>query len=123
ISPPWMLDQAPPGLSGWGEGSRLPWFEEVLGMEESTTYQAIVRRGREEGREQGRVEGGRRLLLLQGETKFGPPDASTRAASQSINDPARLEELGVRWVSASSWQELLAQPTPRRRNGGRRAKP
>src|SRR5262249_50780074 len=32
-------------------------FEEVLGMEESATYQAIVRRGREQGREEGRVEG------------------------------------------------------------------
>src|SRR5258706_15374661 len=41
-------------------------FEEVLGMEESATYQAIVRRGREEGR----AEGARHTLFLQGKQKF-----------------------------------------------------
>src|SRR5438876_1884033 len=51
-------------------------FEEVLGMEQSATYQAIVRRGR--------AEEARRMLLLQGETKFGPPDAATQAALESI---------------------------------------
>jgi predicted transposase YdaD len=94
-------------------------FEEVLGMEESATYQAIVRRGREEGR----VEGERRLLLLQGETKFGPPDRAARATIESINDLARLEELGVRFVNAGSWQEWLAPPATRRRSGRRRPGP
>ena len=54
-------------------------------MEESATYQAIVRRGR--------AEGERHLLLLQGERKFGPADAAVRAALENINDLARLEEL------------------------------
>jgi predicted transposase YdaD len=92
-------------------------FEEVLGMEESATYQAIVRRGREEGR----AEGARRLLLLQGEAKFGPPDAAARAALESIDDLARLEELGVRLMSAGSWQEVLPSQARRRRNGRRRS--
>jgi len=86
-------------------------FEEVLGMEESATYQAIVRRGR--------AEQARRLLLLMGETKFGPPDTATAAAIEAIGDLARLEELGVRLMSAGSWQELLP-PAPRRRNSRRR---
>jgi hypothetical protein len=85
-------------------------FEEVLGMEQSATYQAIVRRGR--------AEGERRLLLLLGETKFGPPDPATRAALEATTDLAELEALGVRLLSAGSWQELL---TPRRRNGRRKA--
>jgi predicted transposase YdaD len=89
-------------------------FEEVLGMEESATYRAIVRRGREEGR----AEGERRLLLLQGKAKFGPPDAATRAALEAITDLTQLEALGVRLISVSSWQELLP---PRRRNGRRKA--
>jgi predicted transposase YdaD len=93
-------------------------FEEVLGMEESATYQAIVRRGREEGR----AEGERRLLLLQGETKFGPPDAAVRAAIESISDLARLEELGVRLMSAGSWQELLPPQTQPQRGGRRRSR-
>ena len=89
-------------------------FEEILGMEQSVTYQAIVRRGREEGR----TEEARRLLLLQGETKFGPPAAATRAALESIGDLAYLEELGMRLMTASSWQDLLPSPAPRRK--GRR---
>src|SRR5438876_579558 len=74
-------------------------FLEVFFMEQSTTYQAIVRRGR--------AEGARRMLHLQGETKFGPPDAATQAAIESIDDLKQLEELCVRLMSAGSWQELL----------------
>jgi predicted transposase YdaD len=88
-------------------------FEEVLGMEESATYQAIVRRGR--------TEGERRLLLLLGEERFGPPDAAARAAIEQIGDGAALEALGVRLLSAESWQELLSRPAPRRRAGRRKA--
>jgi predicted transposase YdaD len=91
-------------------------FEEVLGMEESATYQAIISRGRVEGR----TEGERRLLLLQGEEKFGPPDAATRAAIEAITDLAHLEELGVRLVHVSNWQDLLASATPRRRKSRRK---
>jgi hypothetical protein len=69
-------------------------FEEVLGMEESATYQAIVRRGR--------AEEARHLLLLQGEAKFGRPDAATRAAIEGIGELARLEELGVRLLSVET---------------------
>lgn len=93
-------------------------FEEVLGMEQSATYRAIVSKGREEGR----TEGERRLLLLQGEAKFGPPNAVARAAIESIDDLGRLDELGVRLISAGSWQELLALPAQRRRNGRRGSK-
>jgi predicted transposase YdaD len=94
-------------------------FEEVLGMEESTTYQEIVRRGRElgrkEGREEGRTEEARKILLRQGEKKFGPPDAAVWAAIESIVDLARLEDLTDRLLSVDSWQELLPpQGQPRR---------
>jgi len=83
-------------------------FEEVLGMEESSTYRAIVRRGR--------VEEARHVLLLQGETKFGPPDPAARTAIENITDVAELEELAVRFVNADSWQELLGnRGRPRRR--------
>jgi predicted transposase YdaD len=88
-------------------------FEEVLGMEESATYRAIVRRGR--------AEEARHVLLLQGETKFGPADAPTRGAIEAMNDLPGLEALAVRLLSADSWQELLAPPPPRRRTSRRRA--
>jgi predicted transposase YdaD len=97
-------------------------FEEVLGMEQSATYQAIVRRGRDEGRTEGRAEGERRLLLLQGEKKFGPPKAAVRAAIEGIDDLARLEELGLRLISASSWQELVLTKAQRRPNGKRKSR-
>jgi hypothetical protein len=97
-------------------------FEQVLGMEQSTTYQAIIRRGREQGREEGRVYEALYLLLLQGAAKFGPPDAATQAALESISDLGQLEELGVRLMSVGSWQELLPRQTQRRRNGRRRSK-
>jgi predicted transposase YdaD len=86
-------------------------FEEVLGMEESATYQAIVRRGV--------VEGARRILLRMGEIKFGAPDAATRVALEEINDLARLDKLSARLLSVDSWDKLLA-PVQRRRNGRRR---
>jgi predicted transposase YdaD len=92
-------------------------FEEVLGMEQSTTYQGILRRGRE----QGRLEEARRILLLQGELKFGAPDDATRAAIEAVGEPALLEDLAARFVNAGSWQELLARPAARRRNGRRRS--
>jgi hypothetical protein len=84
-------------------------------MEQSATYQAILRRGR--------VEGARRMLLLQGEAMFGPPDTAMRAAIEAIDDLLELEELAVRLVSAGSWHELLPPSTARRRNSRRRSKP
>jgi predicted transposase YdaD len=79
---------------------------EVLGMEESSTYRAIVRRGREEGE--------RRMLLLLGEAKFGAPDTATRAALESITELDQLEALGVRLMNVGSWQELLAGRGPKK---------
>ena len=80
--------------------------------EASSTYQAIVRRGR--------VEGARHFLLLVGSDKFGPPDPATLAALEAIDDMSRLEQLGIQLMSATSWQELLPTP-PRRRRGKRRS--
>jgi predicted transposase YdaD len=85
-------------------------FQEVLGMEQSATYQAIRRRER--------AEEARRFLLLQGETKFGPPDAATRTAIEELSDLGRLEELGVRLLNADSWKEFL--PTSVASRKGRR---
>jgi hypothetical protein len=79
-------------------------------MEESATYQAIVRRGREEGRE----EEARRFLFMLGEAKFGLADAAVHAAIERISDVKRLEELGVRIGQVGSWKELLSPGTHRR---------
>ena len=73
-------------------------------MRDSSTYQAIV----EEGLAQGRAEGERRLLLLVGETRFGPPDDATRSRLEAITDADFLERLARRLMIVSSWSELLA---------------
>jgi len=88
----------------------------VLSMKESTTYQLIL----QEGQVKGALAEAQKLLLLQGEKRFGPPDADTLAALCGINDVARLEELWVRLLDARSWQDLLPPAKPRRRTGRRR---
>ncbi|MFN0073487.1 MAG: hypothetical protein ACKVVP_18555, partial [Chloroflexota bacterium] len=90
----------------------------VRNMRESSTYQLILNEGRAEGRDQGRAEGrdegrateARSLLLLMGATKFGAPAPAARSALESITDIARLERMGPRLLSATSWDELLATP-------------
>ena len=107
-----------------------PFKGERIGLEISSTYQAILRQGYEKGRrdsrkieyKQGRAHEARRILLRQGKMKFGPPDAPTRAAIENMVRPVELEALAVRLLSASSWAELLTQPKPKRRQRRRRSK-
>jgi predicted transposase YdaD len=100
-------------------------LEGVQNMQESTTYQAILREGRNEGLIEGRNEGliegrnegliegrvseARRLLFLQGEIRFGPPDESIRHDIEAIRDVERLERISKRLLDASirDWQGLL----------------
>lgn len=69
-------------------------------MRDSSTYQAIL--------DEGRAEGERRLLLLIGESRFGPPDDATRSTLDAITDAEILEQLARRLMTVSSWTELLA---------------
>ncbi len=91
-------------------------LEGVNNMQESTTYQAILREGREagreEGREQGRLDGERRLLLRMGTKRFGKPDAATVATIEAIQDINRLEALGERILDTNveDWDGLLGTP-------------
>ena len=70
--------------------SRL--LEGVQNMRESTTYQAILT----EGRNEGRVGEAQRMLLMLGETRFGEPDEATRGAVKAILDVERLERMTKR---------------------------
>ena len=80
-------------------------------MEESVTYQAIVRKGR--------LQGVRKLLLRMGTIQFGRPTKAVRDALETITDPERLDQLGERLLRVASWEELLDLPSaarkPRRR--------
>jgi predicted transposase YdaD len=90
-------------------------FRGVVSMRESSTYQAILA----EGRGEGAVAEAKKVLRLQGDDAFGPPDARTAALIERLNDLARLEELLKRVRTAGSWQDLLGPPAAGRRRGRR----
>jgi len=77
-------------------------FRGVRAMQESDTYLAIL----DEGKEQGLRE----LILIQGEDRFGTPSESVKAGLESITDLSRLKRIGRQILSVSSWQELLCTP-------------
>jgi hypothetical protein len=80
-------------------------LEGVQAMQESTTYQKILR----DGRTEGRIAEARRMLLRLGTKRFGDPDAATVAALEVIEDIDRLEALGERILDTDvhNWAELL----------------
>jgi hypothetical protein len=85
-------------------------------MEESVTYQEIIRKGKAEGA----AEEAQRILLRVGARALGAPDAATKAAIAGIVDHERLEALIEGVPEAKGWQELLAKPRSQRRNGRKR---
>jgi hypothetical protein len=50
----------------------------------------------------------KRLLLQQGQRKFGDPTKKEKAALTSIQEYARLERMAVSILEVNSWKELLA---------------
>jgi hypothetical protein len=88
----------------------------VLGMKESTTYQAIVA----EGEGVGARKELRKILLSLGEDRFGTPAPSWAVKSlDRINSLEDLEVLARRVLHAKSWTDLLGEhhkPTGRKRS-------
>lgn len=82
-------------------------------MEESTTYQAIIRKGR--------LAEARKFLLLIGEEILGPPSQAARAAVNALEDADQVEHLGKRVPHVESWEELLATASHGRRGGRRQS--
>ncbi len=76
-------------------------LEEVQIMHESTTYEKILR--------DGGIAEAQRLLLLQGEIRFGVPDAKTRSAIAAIQNLVRLEGMSKRILDADihDWDGML----------------
>jgi len=95
-------------------------LEGVLNMQDSTTYQAILREGRKQGmimaRNEALIEGrifeAQRLLLLVGEIRFGTPDEKTRSAFEADRDLDHLERMYVRILDTNlhDWEGLLGTP-------------
>jgi hypothetical protein len=80
----------------------------IRGIEESSVYQGILRKGEAKGRAEGEAEWIREALLIQGRKKLGPPEEKTRAQIAEIHDLDRLKLLLERILDVSSWDELLA---------------
>jgi hypothetical protein len=78
-------------------------------MKESTTYQAIL----QEGRQEGRQEEAREILIRVGKKLFKmEPSPEQRTAIEAITETTRLEDLIVQAYQVRNWAELLAPPTP-----------
>ncbi len=102
-------------------------LEGVANMEESVIYQEILQKGiakgLREGRSEGRAEEARSILLIQGRRRFGEPSAEAVAAVNALTDVQKLEELSVRLLEATSWEELLGPNGRSRRRRGRQKAP
>ena len=68
-------------------------------MQESDTYLAILDEGEERGL--------RKIILAQGEDRFGPPGEAVKASLQNITDLDRLRRIARQTPKAASWQEIL----------------
>ena len=84
----------------------------IRGLEETSVYQEALHKGETLGEAKGRVEEARKILILQGRKKFGPPDEQVEAKIAAVSDPAYLDELIVRLLDVASWDELLESPNP-----------
>jgi hypothetical protein len=77
-------------------------FRGVRLMHESDTYLMIL--------EEGEEKATREIILIQGEDRFGPPDATVIANLNNITDLNRLKRIARQTPKAASWQEILAIP-------------
>jgi len=69
-------------------------------MEDSTTYQFVLQKGR--------VEATQSLILQLGTIRFGQPPTTPAAAIQAITDHDRLKRMAGRVLNATGWDDLLA---------------
>ena len=83
----------------------------VMGMEESTTYQEILRKGVEQGEAIGVMKGEaiglQESILRIGSKRFGQPEDLTVKALRAIESVPLLQRLVDRLLEVESWTELL----------------
>jgi predicted transposase YdaD len=92
----------------------------VMGMEDSVTYQAMVRRaiekgmreglqaGRQEGVSTGRAIEARSVIRRIGTRQLGPIPVELSVKLEAIADPDQLDSLIDRVLVISSWKDLLS---------------
>jgi predicted transposase YdaD len=84
----------------------------IRGIEESSVYQGILRKGEAKGEAKWRIEEAREVLLRHGRKKLGPAGENIKAEINALADLDRLHDLIDRILDVSSWDELLFPPSP-----------
>jgi hypothetical protein len=69
-------------------------------LEDSTTYQGLIRRGA--------IRGQQNALLTLGRKRFGEPTPDVEAKLKAVTDLPRLERMTDRILDVTGWDELLA---------------
>jgi len=82
----------------------------IRGIEESSVYQGILKRGEAKGIAKGQIKDAREVLLHLGRKKLGPPGEEVEAEITALSDLDRLHDLIDRILDVSTWDELLAPP-------------
>ena len=80
----------------------------VVDMEESSVWQAIFRTGVSRGREEGREVGERDLFVHLATDRLGPPTEAVLARLTDVQSAGGLARVAARLLSATTWDELLA---------------
>jgi hypothetical protein len=60
--------------------------------------------------DEGQEKAFRKIILGQGEDRFGAPDESVKASVNDITDLNRLERMARRTPKAASWRDILETP-------------
>jgi len=74
-------------------------FNKVISMQESGTYQLIL--------EEGAAKFARNLILKQATALLGEPTEKQKNKLSTIEDVERLDRMGMRVLTAKSWDALL----------------
>jgi predicted transposase YdaD len=106
----WLATGILMGLRRYSPEEIIDLLKGVRGMRESSFYQMILEEGEAKGVAKGKVEEARRILLRQGQHRFGLADQATVDAIDSIDLIEGIEGLLDRLLDVSSWEELLAVP-------------
>jgi hypothetical protein len=78
-------------------------------LKDSSFYQ-VLQKWEGEARERGgEIKHARKILIRLGRLRFGRLAKTTRAAIEAIDDLERLDHLSERLLSATSWDDMLAE--------------
>ncbi len=77
-------------------------------LEDSSTYQLILKRSEARGEARGKVTAAHRMVFIIAGKRFGPAPGATEAALQGITDQDRLDRMTDRLLDATGWDDLLS---------------